>query len=293
MNTLQPLARKYLASRRARGELTRKSVRSLTARLDSLIRSYGNRPVRQLGPSHIETWLESIGHLTPSSRAAYISTARGFVDWLRKEGHIRNDPMRDVQRVRRPRTVPRAITPDEVRRLLAVLPDQRAVLIVWLMVGCGLRCAEVARLGSSDYDERARTLAVRGKGGHERILPVPDEVAAVIDAYGLRSGPMIRNHLYPGRGLEAQTIGVLVSGWFRDAGIKKRAFDGRSAHALRHTAASDVLDRCKDVTVVQAMLGHDNVRTTSIYLRRAKLDVLRDAMAGRDYREVESGQLAA
>lgn len=283
MNTLQPLARKYLAARRARGELVKTSARSLTARLDSLVRSYGDRPVRQLGPAHINTWLEQIGRLTPASRAAYISTARGFVTWLRHEGHIRNDPMRDVAKVRRPRSVPRAINPAEVRRILAVVPDRRATLIIWLMVGCGLRCGEVARLGSSDYDDRARTLAVKGKGGHERVLPVPDEVAGAIDSYGLRPGPMIRSHTQPWRGITAATVSILVSRWFTEAGVKRHAFDGRTAHALRHTAASDVLDKCKDVTVVQAMLGHDNVRTTSIYLRRAKLDVLREAMEGRRY----------
>ena len=68
------------------------------------------------------------------------------------------------------------------------------------------------------------------------------------------------------------------------AGIKRGAGDGVSAHALRHTAASDVLDRCHDVRTVQAMLGHVSIATTQIYLRRADLSRMREAMAGRDYR---------
>ena len=70
---------------------------------------------------------------------------------------------------------------------------------------------------------------------------------------------------------------------FWEAGLKKANYDGRSAHALRHTAASDVLDRCKNVRTVQAMLGHASIATTQIYLRRANLDQLREAMSGRDY----------
>ena len=59
-------------------------------------------------------------------------------------------------------------------------------------------------------------------------------------------------------------------------------------HTLRHTAASDVLDKCGNVRTVQTMLGHQSLATTQIYLRRADLGQLREAMAGRDYTTVIS-----
>jgi site-specific recombinase XerD len=62
-----------------------------------------------------------------------------------------------------------------------------------------------------------------------------------------------------------------------------------SAHALRHTAASDVLDRCKDLRIVQQMLGHQHLATTAIYLRRASLVDMRTAMEGRRYEPGASG----
>ena len=68
------------------------------------------------------------------------------------------------------------------------------------------------------------------------------------------------------------------------AGLKNRPRDGVSAHALRHTAASDVMDRCHELRTVQAMLGHASIAATEIYLRRANLGQLREAMEGRDYR---------
>jgi site-specific recombinase XerC len=67
------------------------------------------------------------------------------------------------------------------------------------------------------------------------------------------------------------------------ASIKTMARDGVGPHALRHTAASDVLDRCNNVRTVQEMLGHSSLATTQIYLRRASLGQLREAMEGRDY----------
>ena len=69
----------------------------------------------------------------------------------------------------------------------------------------------------------------------------------------------------------------------RRAGVKRGNYDGVSGHALRHTAASDVLDRCGDLRQVQQMLGHSSLATTAIYLRRADAGQIRAAMEGRDY----------
>jgi integrase len=84
-------------------------------------------------------------------------------------------------------------------------------------------------------------------------------------------------------GLSPNTTSNLVSVVMADAGVKLAGRDGRSAHALRHTAASDVLDRGASITVVQALLGDAHLSGTAIYLRIAKLDELRSAMAGRNY----------
>jgi len=73
----------------------------------------------------------------------------------------------------------------------------------------------------------------------------------------------------------------------RDAGVKAGALDGRSAHGLRRTAASDVMDLCGDITIVQELLGHRLVSTTAEhYLRRVPIESMRAAMEGRTYGEV-------
>src|SRR3954451_5403828 len=89
-----------------------------------------------------------------------------------------------------------------------------------------------------------------------------------------------RERLTPG------TISSLVGESCLCAGIKRRPHDGVSAHATRHTAASDVLARAPLGTallVVQRMLGHEYATTTAQYLRFARLDELREAMEGRSY----------
>lgn len=115
---------------------------------------------------------------------------------------------------------------------------------------------------------------------------MPDEVAKALDEYlaeyPAQFGPLIRAYRTDTR-LMPDSISGMVSEWMRAAGVKRRSRDGRSAHSFRHTAASDVLDKCPDLRVVQQMLGHAHLTTTTIYLRRASMGQLREAMAGRRY----------
>jgi hypothetical protein len=85
-------------------------------------------------------------------------------------------------------------------------------------------------------------------------------------------------------------VGGLVSDLLYEAGIKQRGWDGRSAHAYRHTTANDMFDNGADVRDVQEMLGHAHLSSTQIYLRRQRaLGRLREAANGRNYSTMTSG----
>lgn len=230
-------------------------------------------------------WLESIGHLSVNTRRVHISTARCFVAWAAAEGHIAVRALSLIPQVRGARAVPRALNGDQAARLLLSLSTQKKRVVIGLMLWCGLRCAEVASLKVEDLNEREATIWVKGKGGHERMVCIPPEFAPILSSWlDMRRrvpGPLVPAH--HGGHYRAGTISTDVGEWMRTSGVKVASRDGRSAHALRHTAASDVLDGGASITTVQAMLGHAHLATTAIYLRRARLEDLRAAMGGRDY----------
>ena len=277
------LVTKYMRQRHHQGRYNEGSVRVVEPRLRSFAESFGRRPLHHLTRRAVERWLESLRHLSPNSRAAYFSSLRQFTRWLVEEGHLDHDPCTRIPTIKRPHHVPRAQTPEAVARVLAACRTDRDRAIVWLMVGMGLRRGEVAALRWEDYDPSGRVMLVRGKGDRERELPVPTEVARILTRLNGGAGAIIRSHKDRFRGVQPGTIGKRVTQLMRDAGIKRAAYDGVSAHALRHTAASDVLDACDDLRVVQEMLGHQNLATTAIYLRRAGVKKMRAAMEGRDY----------
>lgn len=283
LRTLTPHTRRYLRERRAQSTYSRKSIESVRGRLDTLDQSFGRRPLRDLNRRAIERWLASLEHLAQSSRSSYLASVRTFTKWLVEDGVIRTDPCAGVRPIPRPRSVPRAQTHQAVVATLAACVDDRDRAIVWLMVGLGLRRAEVARARWEDYDPQGKTLLVRGKGGHERFLPVTGEVAEALARLHLRpSGPIIRAKNHP-RPISIEWVGKRAGELMAEAGLKRGPYDGVSGHALRHTAASDVLDQCHDLRVVQAMLGHQHLSSTSIYLRRADIGQIREAMEGRRY----------
>lgn len=280
---LQALAHDYTFGRWRRGEIGDATRDATIYTLATLADVMGNRPITSLGPKIIDRWMESIADRAPSTRRNYLSRVRHFCGWLIAERHIRRDPTAHVPAIRQPRRVVVTFSDDQLEHLGGQVTDQRARCVLAIMAGVGARCVEVSRLRVEDYDAHGRTLLLRGKGDHERVVPVPGIVAAEIDAYldevGVVGGPLIRSRTEPMAGLAAATLSHYVRGWLLDAGVKVRALDGRSAHGLRRTCGSDAMDRCGDIQVVQAILGHQRIETTARhYLRAVSVEQMRAAM---------------
>lgn len=266
----------YVKGRYARGEIGVASARQIAWRLGRMAGACpAGLDVAELTATHLLDWQAIVGAQRPASRRAYLSTVRGFVRWCIDEGLLDADPTGRLARVREPRRPPRALTAAQVGRLALVLPTVRADLIVALMARLGLRCVEVARLDLADWDQDTAVLHVVGKGDNERYLPVPPDVETLLYRHvGARTAGKVV-------GSTAHRISRQVGGWMAQAGIKTGPHDGISAHALRHTAASDLLDNCHDVRTVQIFLGHTSLATTQRYLRRPDLDAIRAALGDR------------
>lgn len=287
MGTLHPYAAEYVGGRMRRGEITTSTVVQHRSVLHRLADVHGERPAGRFGPSTIRRWQEATAHLKPSTRASAWSAIVGFSRWLHLEGVIAKDPCVGIRAPRRPRGEPRPLETGSVAKLLAVAPDTRARAIIWLEVGLGLRRIEVHRLKVEDWLRRDQLMRVTGKGSHERTVPVISGAAKALDAYlsewPATSGPMIRSTTNLSRSLSTSALSHYMATWMYAAGIKRAPRDGVNGHALRHTAASDVLDASGDLRVVQEMLGHRDLATSSVYLRRADIAKMRSAMEGRAY----------
>lgn len=276
----------YIDGRYQRDEIVHLTALTLRSNLGLFARTIGDPDVSELCRAHIEDWLGSVD-LAPSTKRTRLSQVRNFAHWAIAHGHMTVDPTIGVRGPRQPRLVPRGMTAAEVTRLLSASPDERCTLVVLLMVQEGLRRCEVATLGMGDIDFGEQLMLITGKGGHQRVLPLSSETWAALTAYLRESpavaGPVIRNRSDGRSPVSPVTIGRMMSALMSQCGVKTRAYDGRSGHALRHTAASDMARSGAHLRDVQAALGHLSIVSTQRYLPWLVGD-LRTAMGGRSYR---------
>ena len=280
MNTLTPMARAYLRTRRAEG-LDRATLRNIDITLTDFADSFGRRPVEHLGSKAVVRWLERNEQWAPSTRGTKVSMLRTFARWCEAEGHT-GPWSSTIPKIRREVTVPRYVEADQFAATLAATSSTRERAILWLLFGCGLRCVEVSRLRMEDWNRRDGYLIATGKGRHQREVPVPAQVDAALRAYVAEhpaaGGPIIRRADGCPRGISANTVSSLTRRMLRRAGVKGAAFDGVCAHGMRAAAATSVLEASGDIRCAQELLGHRHVGTTSAYIKRAGLDSVRSAM---------------
>lgn len=228
-----------------------------------------------------------------ATKRGRLSQLRMFCRWAVLDGHFGQDPTLGVRSPRQPRTIPRGLPAADVAKTLAVVPDSRGRLMCFLAVQEGLRVGEISRAEVGDIDRDEKAMLVRGKGGHQRVLPVSEEtlraVAVYLGEFPAASGPLIRSFTDPYRRIDPGYVSTLVSRWMRTAGVKKRAGDGRGAHALRHTMATDLVWSGAHLRDVQAALGHASISTTQMYKLRCARCARRARRAGELLADIRPG----
>lgn len=276
---------RYIGEGHRRGNFAATTVVSYRSILNLFAAATGDPPIGDLSRRHVARWYGALTCSATTTRHR-LSVVQTFTAWAVQEGLIPKDPAAGFKPPAQPKHLPRALPTATVAQLISGCPDERARLIVLLMAQMGLRCCEVARLQYGDVDWQSRVALIRGKGNKERVVPIPDEAWAALEGYlavhPAVAGPLVRSYHDPTRGLAPGYISDRVRLWMRAAGVKSSARDGKSAHALRHTAATDVLRAGADVRQVQAMLGHESLQTTQRYLGW-NVDGLRLVMEGRSY----------
>lgn len=279
------LIEQWASERARRGEIGGLTLTSYRYNMRTFARTTLAAP-EDLTRRDIERWLEE-SDLSPATARLRLSQLRCFCAWMVEEGILAKDPTFGVRGPREPRRLPRGLPVEAVGQTLDAAPDSRSQLCILLMVQEGLRRKEVVGLQVGDIDNQERTMLIRGKGGHERVLPISGETWRAMVTYmaewPARSGPLIRSFRDGRSPIQAASVGRMVSEMMFVAGVKGAAGDGRSGHSLRHSMATEMLRRGAHIRDVQAALGHVTIVTTQRYLPLVVND-LREAMGGRTYR---------
>ncbi|WP_083511268.1 site-specific tyrosine recombinase XerD [Microbacterium sp. XT11] len=222
-----------------------------------------------------------------TSLARLQSSVRGWHRFLAREGIEQDDPSGRLRPPKAPQRLPKALTIDQVERLLAAPSADEPLgirdrALLELLYATGARVSEAVGL---DVDDLAHgdVLRLRGKGAKERIVPLGSYARAAVDAYltrvrpGLAAKGRASSRLFLGaRGapLSRQSAWLIIRAAAERADITAEI----SPHTLRHSFATHLLQGGADVRIVQELLGHASVATTQIYTH-VSVDALRDIYA--------------
>ena len=190
--------------------------------------------------------------------------------------------MARMQPVKVPRTLPVVLSTEEVTRLIAAARNVKHQAALSVAYGAGLRASEVISLKITDVDSQRMTLRVeQGKGAKDRyamLSPVLLQRLRTWWRVAHAQGKMLPGGwLFPGMAvmdpLTARQLNRAVHDAASAAGINKRV----TTHTLRHSFATHLLERKVDIRVIQVLLGHKKLETTSIYTHVAT-DLLREVI---------------
>lgn len=230
--------------------------------------------------------------LAVSSAGRAVVAVRGLHAFAHVHGLTGDDAAREVSPPAPPRRLPKAISVDQVERLLdaAGSPDGedprilRDRALLELLYGTGARISEVTGLDVDDLDLAADPVVLLdGKGGKQRIVPVGSYAVRALDAYLVRARPSLTvkaRRPSPAVFLNARGGRLTRQGaWgIIQAAATTAGLEHISPHTLRHSFATHLLDGGADIRVVQELLGHASVTTTQVYTL-ITVDKLREVYA--------------
>ncbi|WP_144766051.1 site-specific tyrosine recombinase XerD [Curtobacterium sp. 9128] len=235
--------------------------------------------------------------LAPRSVARMLSSVRSFATFAAGEGWLPLDPGASVRPPKAPMRLPKAISVDDMERLLQAVDGDDPVqlrdrALLELLYATGARISEAVGLSvddvttlaseddSDDLDTDVAVVRVTGKGNKQRVVPLGSYARAAVEAYLVRARPgfAARGPSTPALFLGARGARLSrQSAWLVIQAAAERAdlTDHVSPHTFRHSFATHLLEGGADVRVVQELLGHASVATTQIYTM-VTADMLRD-----------------
>jgi integrase/recombinase XerC len=217
-----------------------------------------------------------------ATMARKIATLRSFYKWAHRRGLAGSNPMTLIRTPRQAKRLPKAITVDQVEKLLSSPPaddvlGRRDRAMLETLYSTGIRVSELVGLNVADLDLGGEALHVRGKGKKERIVPLGSHALGAIRAYAEMVQGDARYAAAWQRGQEGAPVPLFLNKHAKrlssrsvrrklDKYLKMAGLDPTiSPHTLRHSFATHLLDSGADLRSVQELLGHQSLSTTQVY----------------------------
>ena len=238
-----------------------------------------NKHITQITTDDIRSYITYLSverKLKESSLQTHINTLRTFFAWMTIEGIIKKNPMLKIKSLKIDKKNARhALSQEELERLRNACKNYREKAIVEFFYSTGCRLTEVVNIRLDELNFEARSVKVIGKGNKERTVYFSVRAKLMIQEYvqqrkgGIMLFPSSKT---PYEKMKVRGMQRIIQNVGERAGLSKRVHP----HLLRHTFATNAVNAGMDITIIQRLLGHEDVNTTQIYASISQ-DIVRQA----------------
>jgi site-specific recombinase XerD len=284
---MSPLRAQFVSFLELRG-FTKATVRNYVQAVKQFQDWLGKSPVHMTRDSahRYLDYLKNVKKLAPRTMNIHIYALKRFCDFFLPDSGI----MEPFTRMHTPRYQPTVISATAVSAMIDASPNLKAKALITTLYSSGIRQSECLNLRIGDIDSTRMVLRIFGKGQRERYALLSPTALEVLRAYYRQYRP--KDLLFPGykpnAPLSSTAAARIVRTTAAAAGIKSRV----TAHVLRHSFATHLLERGESLLVIQKLLGHANVSTTAIYTQ-VSARMLQDVKSPLDQPPVEPAELTA
>jgi integrase/recombinase XerC len=267
-----PHVESFLGTLSAHSAHTRAAYRRDLQRLIYFRIEYGIADWRDLNAQSMRMLVaaEHRRGLSGRSLQRLLSSIRGFLGYLVREGQLKHNVAELVQAPKTARPLPKVLDVDETARLVAIQGDDIAAVrdrtLLEVLYSCGLRVSELVGLNLIDIDLAAAQLKVLGKGRKQRVVPIGRYAREALRQWlGLRATWAHDEQalFISQRGSRLSTRAVQER--VRQLALRQGLATHVHPHMLRHSFASHLLESSGDLRAVQELLGHADISTTQVY----------------------------
>ncbi len=211
-----------------------------------------------------------------------ISSLRSFYNYCLREKQISVTPLFGVKSMKQPKELVKFVPEHDIKKMQFEQNDdflvRRDEVIFEILYQTGMRQTEMRSLCDDDVNKNSKTIKVHGKRNKDRIIPVGEELLAMIENY-----IEIRDRQFPNRNSSSLIVDnqgneaslQFVYGLIHEMLKGITTIEQKSPHVLRHTFATHLLNRGADIRAIQKLLGHSSLNSTQIYTHNT-IDKLKD-----------------
>jgi len=232
-----------------------------------------NKPVGYIRTDDIRKYLadlketKQIQDITLDGRRIYLNT---FFDWLQINGYVSSNPCTLIKPIHFEKKEREPLNDIEMEKIRAACATPREKAIIELLYSTGCRVSELCALKLSDIKLNEKEIHVFGKGKKHRTVFLNARAIVALSDYlekrGFESEYVIASDRAPHGGVSTRTIQKIVKALGEKAKLNSNVFP----HRIRHTTATDAINRGMPIEQVQMLLGHEKVTTTQIYAKCSK-----------------------